>query len=800
MGIVGKWYSRFKTRMGGQAAVTVLGLVGASGAVALSAPIPESIFTFLDRHCIECHDDLESSGDLDFYELDFDLKDKETTRLWTLVHDRIVSGEMPPPEKPRPNKKDADRMLGALAKEITAADRERASVVLRRLNRQEYQNTVRDLFGIDVSIEGLPDDTSTDGFDTVGEGLAVSAEAMQAYLLAAEQVLDAVIGPPDKPNFIRHETNLLDQVDWRGRPQLQQVGKMFRRTDEGLVIFQSGYSPTNLVNFARLRAPAGTYRGSFRVRAIQSDQPVTLRIYGGDTIVNRRERHLVGYWDVPPGEWTTIEFEDRLVEPGGTFQPKLYNTSDIRKGANTYEGPGVEIGDIVIEGPIDEWPPPSRKRLLGDVDPATGTAEQGEAIIRRILPWAFRRPVVEEEVSPYLGILRAGLDEGRSFEEALRLSLKAVLCSPQFLFLDEPGEEAIPGMAFASRLSYFLWSSMPDAELLRLGRSGELNQSEVLRAQVERMLKDPKAKAFTQNFTGQWLDLRDIDFTEPDPQLFPEYDELLRLSIVEETTRFFQEVLDEDLSLLNFIDSDFIFVNERLASHYGIEGVEGQAFRRVSLPAESRRGGVLTQASILKVTANGTNTSPVLRGNWVLENILGTPTSTPPDDVGSVEPDIRGATTLREQLAKHSAMESCASCHDKIDPPGFALESFDPIGGFRERYRTTGEEGDHPGLKRAPFTWAWVKYRLGLPVDSTGHLADGETFTDVREFKELIARDPDQLTRNLTRKLLTYGMGRKVAFADRPAVEEIVGTVREQGYGFRSLVHAVVQHEIFTEP
>jgi hypothetical protein len=707
---------------------------------------------------------------------------------------------MPPAKKPRPDATSSQKIQRLLAESICDAENQRAGVVLRRLNRREYENTVRDLFQTDVQITGLPEDTSTDGFDTVGEGLAVSAEAMQAYLDAADSVLDAVFGEPTKPKFIRHETNLLKQVDWKGRPTDGQFGKMFRVTDDGLVIFQSGYCPTNLVNFARLQAPAGTYRGTMRVRAVQSDKPVTLRIYAGDTIVNRRERHLVGYYDVPPDKWTTIEFVDQLVQDGGTFQPKCYNTKDTRKDADTYPEPGIEIGDIVIEGPIDAWPPPSRAYLFGDVDPETATVKEAKEVIVRILPDAFRRLVTSEEVAPYLKIFQESITAGNQFKEALRVSLKAILCSPEFLFLDEPGGDKIGAYAFASRLAYFLWSSTPDRELLKLAGTGALSDPSVIKIQIERMLGDPKAKAFTKNFTGQWLDLRHINFTEPDANLYPEFDELLRLSMVSETELFFQEILDKDLSLLNFIESGFTYLNGRLASHYGIEGVVGQKFRRVKLPPDSMRGGLLTQASILKVTANGTYTSPVLRGVWVLENILGTPTSPPPDNVGSVEPDTRGATTLRQELAKHREAKSCSACHRKIDPPGFALECFDPIGGFRARYRTMAESGERPGISQAPFTWKWVRFRIGLPVDATGRMSDGEQFTDIRDFKKLLAHDPDQLARNLTVKLLTYATGRKIGFADRIRVEVIVNNSRNQGYGFRSLIHAVAQSELLRKP
>ncbi|WP_145212739.1 DUF1592 domain-containing protein [Planctomycetes bacterium TBK1r] len=779
------------------AMVSGLSITDAAG----RAETPTQWAAFTEAHCVGCHSGESPEGDFSFDRLDFDLSSEETARRWIRVHDRVVAGEMPPADEATPDARESAAFTTALANELVAAESRRSDVVLRRLNRHEYQNTVSDLFQIQVTVNGLPDDSSTGGFDTVGEGLAVSAEAMAAYLEAADQVLDAVFGSSAPPKRIRHETNLLEQVDWRGRPQLEnQIGKMFRRTDDGLVIFQSGYCPTNLVNFARLRAPAGTYRGTMRVRAVQSDQPVTLRIYGGDTIVNRAERHLVGYYDVAPGQWTTIEFTDRLVEDGGTFQPKCYGTRDTRKDADTWPEPGIEIGDIVIEGPLDEWPPPGRVRLLGDLDLESAGRDDAEQILQRLLPLAFRRPVEPTEADAYLDLFSSALADGRSFESALRVSLKAVLCSPDFLFLNEPGTSQISPHALAARLSYFLWSTMPDDELMRLADDGSLRQSDVLAQQVERLLASPKASSFTKNFTGQWLDLREIDFTEPDANLYPEFDELLRISMVQETERFFDEILTNDLSLVNFVDSQFSFLNGRLANHYGIEGVDGQTFRKVQLPPDSPRGGLLTQASVLKVTANGTYTSPVLRGAWILENILGQPTPPPPDNVGSIEPDIRGATTIGEQLAKHRDVQSCAACHRQIDPPGFALECFDPIGGYRDQYRTMSPDAQRPNLKQAPFTYAWVRYRIGLPVDATAQMPDGQTIQSVDDFKRILAANPDQLARNLAGKVMTYALGRKIGFADRRSVEDIVGQARRQNYGFRSLIHAIVQHPTFQKP
>ena len=398
--------------------------------------------------------------------------------------------------------------------------------------------------------------------------------------------------------------------------------------------------------------------------------------------------------------------------------------------------------------------------------------------------------------------MRAKLDEKYSFEQALRIGLKAVLVSPNFLLLRETirpaGPEAslrdvavLDDFSLASRLSYFLWSSMPDEELFQLAGQGKLSRPETLRAQVERMLGDPKAKAFTENFAGQWLGLRDIDATLPDRQLYPEYDDILRSAMIKEVYLFFDEVLKNDLSLTNFVASDFSIINGRLADHYGIPGVAGLEFRKVSLPTDSHRGGVLTMAGILKVTANGTTTSPIVRGAWVLDRILGTPPPKPPANVEAVEPDIRGATTIRNQLARHRQVEACAACHVTIDPPGFALENFDVIGGWRENYRSIGN-GE-------PVTVAGrqMRYKNGPPVEAGDVLPDGRRFRNIDEFKQLLLSDKDQLARALAVKLLTYATGVPPTRADRPKVEAIVESVRGKNYGFRSLLHEVVASEVF---
>jgi hypothetical protein len=333
---------------------------------------------------------------------------------------------------------------------------------------------------------------------------------------------------------------------------------------------------------------------------------------------------------------------------------------------------------------------------------------------------------------------------------------------------------------------------MPDEELLSLAEKGQLHEPDELRRQVERLLRDRKAAAFTENFAGQWLSLRSIDATMPDSMLYPEHDDVLQISMVKEVLLFFDEVLRNDLSLTHFVSSDFSLLNGRLARHYGIPGVNGELeFQKVALPPESHRGGLLTMAAVLKVTANGTTTSPILRGAWVLDRILGTPPPKPTVEVEAIEPDIRGATTIRDQLARHRNDAACASCHVKIDPPGFALENFDVIGGWREHYRSIGDG------KPVVVNGRRVRYLNGPAVDAADVLPDGRRFKNIDEFKQLLLEDKDQLARALCEKLLTYATGAATSAPDRRDVDEIVARVREKNYGFRSLIHEVVQSPIF---
>lgn len=444
-------------------------------------------------------------------------------------------------------------------------------------------------------------------------------------------------------------------------------------------------------------------------------------------------------------------------------------------------------------------PIPEPRHPVFALTPAEPKADAAR-LLTAFLPKACRRPIADDEPAPFIALTHRWLDEGATFEEAMRVGYKAILTSPGFLYhsgsLPQNGP-TLDAHSLASRLSYFLWNSAPDRRLLDLAKAGHLAKPEALRNQVDRLLDDPRSNRFLEHFLGQWLDLHLIDFTEPDSKLYPEHDKLLQWSMLQETHAFFRELIDQDLGVRNLIDSDFVMANWRLARHYGLPNIDSMAVQRVSLPADSVRGGILTQASVLKVTANGTTTSPVVRGVWVSERIMGQPHRPPPPSVPAIEPDIRGATTVREQLEKHRADTNCAACHAHFDPPGMVLESFDVIGGWREIYRALDPEKADLQIKFSPFQELPIQYTDGLPVDPSDHLPDGRTFASIEEFKQLLLADLDDVTTGLTKKLVTYATGAPVQFADRAEIRRIAERAASKDHGLRTLIHEIVQSRLF---
>ncbi len=417
-----------------------------------------------------------------------------------------------------------------------------------------------------------------------------------------------------------------------------------------------------------------------------------------------------------------------------------------------------------------------------------------EKLLRAFLRKAFRRPPTPAEIAEYVAKVKAKLEAGSAFEDAMRVAYREALTSPEFLLLRETLGK-LSDHELAARLSYFLWSSLPDDELSALADAGKISQPAVLRAQTERMLADKRSARFVENFLGQWLNLREIAATQPDKRLYPEFMPWLQEAMLGEARAFFNELLRSDLGVANLVKSDFAFVNEPLAQLYGIEGVRGWDLQRVALPKESPRGGFLTMAAVLKTTANGTTTSPVKRGAFVMDKILGIVPTPPPPGTGSVEPDTRGTTTIREQLAKNKTSAICAGCHMKMDGYGFALESFDVVGEWRDHYRSTSYVG--PEENRKIIHGKKIEYHPGSAVDCTGAMPDGRAFHEVNELRSLLAADPARLARAFASHLVTYATGAEISFADRAAVERIVQKSAAKNFGLRTLLAEVVQSELF---
>ena len=812
------------------AAVT-LGHRALGAAPAISTPDPaffqRTIVPFLEAHCADCHDETTQKGNFRVDTLTPGFTAGDSANRWEKVFDRVASGEMPPKKKARPPQTETALLLDWTGGELRAEGARHYAAdgraQRRRLNRVEYENTLRDLLGADLRVAALlPEDGTAHGFSTVDEALTLSAVQMEKYLEAADHALDAALGGARPlPSKVRRFTYLtVDKSDQFERERSENSKKLAK----SVAIFSSNDTkpPWGIREFS---APApGRYRIRVSANAYQSrGQPVAFRIKTGFYfLLKAATTQLVGYYTVPAGAPTVIEAETYIHAARDSFQILPYGLpgGSVKGGVKQYGGPGLEVHWVEIEGPLDgnQWPPVSRAALLGSVDPAKATEADVHRILRQFAPRAFRRPIAEPDLAPYLALASAQWKKSANFEQAVRAGFKAILVSPRFLMLDSsPGR--LDGYALASRLSYFLWSTMPDAPLLAAASAGELGDPQKLHAQVERMLDHPKARAFTENFTAQWLALNQIDATTPDAQLYPEFDELLQVSMLRETRGFFAELVRKNLSVLSIIDSDWAMLNQRLAEHYKIPApggasvpsgarhvsraaatplVGGLDVQRVALPPGSRRGGLLTQGAVLKVSANGTTTSPVIRGVWLLERVLGAPVPPPPANVAAIEPDIRGATTIREQLDKHRAAEQCAGCHNRIDPAGYALENYDVIGGFRDRYRILREEdaaGTAGGAKQK--NKKEKRFTPGPAVDAADKLPTGEAFRDLEEFKRLLLARPEPIVRGLTEKLLIYSTGHAIEFADRAAVSAIFAEAKQTHYGLRSLIHAVVQSETF---
>jgi len=729
---------------------------------------------------------------------------------------------------------------------------------VRRLTRGEYEHRLRDLLALpalDIR-DKLPEDRDSHGFTKVSKQLEVSRVQLEGWLDAAEAALHVAIAPGVAPVPSRKwrftGTDLFPSLETFG----EREAMFFARDGKHVVIdgktFQAmtpehRRDPT--LEMALFRSATWPYYGYPRGFRAEHDGEYRVRFSG------RAVRQVGDFRLVPAHEPQAMSFRARqpsgpdvsgdVRETGGWIdlmpEPREFETTIRLKKGETFEysplglpvpfirtdggffydfppmppegHPGIAIQWMEVEGPISEsaWPPASHRVLFGDLpikvakkdsplgievvsaDPAKDAAR----LLRRFVDRASSSPVADENLTNYENLVSAELAAGASFAEAMLKAYQAFLCSGHVLFLVEPvGNTTARDLAVAARLSHFLWNTAPDERLRDLAAAGKLRDTAVLRAETDRLIGDPRFERFVEDFTDQWLNLRKLHRDQSDDRLYPEYrkDDYLVDSMGHETRAYFAEVVRENLPVRHLVSSDFTFVNDRLARHYQLPRVSGSAMQRVLLPEESPYGGFLTQAAILKITSNGTTTSPVVRGVWAMERILGNPPPLPPKSVPAIEPDIRGATTVREQLAKHTEVKTCAACHARFDPVGFALENFDIMGAWRDRYRGMEKGEKITGIDRAghPFT-----YFVGPSVDASGELLDGRKFGNVRELKEHLAADPRVLAKNLLQHLTLYATGTPVRFSEREEIEAILDRAREGDYRVRDLIHELVASGIF---
>jgi hypothetical protein len=790
---------------------------------------------FLKTHCIRCHGSETQKSDRRFDTLSETISSASDLDHYQDIVDQLNLQSMPPEDEPQPTDAERAAVVKTLTSRIAAAQAQLTSghghSVLRRLNAWEYRHTIGDLLGLNVEAwnpaEDFPAEVKVKGFDNNGSQLVTSGMLLEQYFAVSEQAIHRATAfgeRPDTKTYSQRSPYYFSGNDYDDLPKLFQTdrfrftpetpytdlyGRHYRGGHIGFLPLARGGLPDSGNYTIRVLAAAvdrthdyGEALGDFR-----NGDPLVLELASVDRrgsvkstgnvsqMISLKRIELTS--EKPQWiEWTgyleagyepEVRFRNGplaakrmirlLTTKGGDheeFKPFVNLDAGEEKAhgvLKAYRGPKLRVWEIQIEGPhLESWPPRGHERLYGDLQIEDLNRETIAQRLHAFAEIAFRRPVASE-LDPIQSLVSAKLDSGVEPLDALQLGFQAILCAPGFLYLDE-GQGPLDDFALASRLSYFLWSSMPDERLQDLAAKGKLRDGATLRAQIDRMLADPKSHRFVRHFIRRWLDLDNIGEMPPSSDFLEYYRDNLDSAMRSETESFFRHILDANLPPREFLTADYSFLNRELAAHYGIDAVEGSALRRVSLQGTTR-SGLLGHALFLTASANGVDTSPVVRGIYVLEKLLGYTPPPPPPNVPEIEPDIRGAKTIREQLAKHRSVATCAECHRKIDPLGFALENFDAIGGWRD------------------------EYGKNLPIDSSGKLPGGETFDTVPEFREQIIRREDQFVRCLTEKLLTYAIGRELEVGDRPAIDSILQDVQRRDRGLRDLVTLVIVSETF---
>ena len=796
-----------------------------------SSEFAKSVQPFFAKNCYTCHNPKLNTGGLNLEAYTSAASLSQDRDKSEKILSKLQAGEMPPKGLPRPSAEELkvvttwiESDLDRLAK--TAPGR----VLARRLNRVEYNNTVRDLLGVGLQpADDFPPDNSAHGFDNVAQALSVSPLLMEKYVATAERMarvavfgenlkgLTKVFLPPLPRRMETYNLNLvpfpayysMTDYDFTGLSQPGSFHTTYRfpRNGEYLIrIAGAGFRPNGSDPGEMTFWLDGKLIETFPVNDVEGtgferrpDHWELRRRFatGPHELVIAFPRQYDGLPAIFGGLNPSNQPFDPCKPPGGsggglaaalklpeeTIPEKIeYRRKAIEiardRASRPPTFPGMSVHEVDITGPLESKQAPSPESLrkvytCGHLDGHHQPACQRK-IISSLANRAFRRPVSPEEVDHLEAISAGAQKRGGFFEEGLSLSIATMLVSPDFLFrIEKDGDSgSADDWEVASRLSYFLWSSMPDDELMRAAGRGTLRKPEVFDAQVRRMLADAKSKALVENFTGQWLEIRRLESAQPDRDRFPDFDEHLRASMLKETQLFFQYVMREDRSILDFIDGRYSFLNERLARHYEIPGVTGTEFRKVDLTGTAR-GGILTQASVLQVSSYGNRTSPVLRGKWILDNILNSPPPPPPANVPSLDEDKVGtAASVRQQMEEHRKNVMCATCHSRMDPLGFGLENYDGVG-------------------------AWRTMDGKFPIDASGVLPDGRTFRGADELKTIVRQQKDAFAGGLTERLLTYALGRGVDRADQPAVKQIVARMAADNYKFSSLLLGVVRSAPF---
>lgn len=789
-------------------------LLATPGWAAAPPGFKEAVEPYLQTHCLRCHGPSEQKADLRLDTLARDFAGGSTTERWIEVITRIGAGEMPPEDQPQPAAEASGRVmewLSARIKEGEAARMaRRAPVTHYRLSREEYSHAVYDLLGVryDTRAPGaFAEDPNWQGIERLGSELSLSPSHVEQYLKAAAEIVDQAF-PDAKPFQVKSHRDAL-AIDWQNgdkRKELDAIGI----TPSIRMLIWPGLQLTYLRPDPGYRQSAGLYRARMQVSGLAPAGGRTPHV----SLYSPELERMIFEADVlaPEAKPVVLEFETFL--PAGKFDIRIENAVPGPSNAPRSGRPGgfvfTKLDDpksrapwqrkmtdddgrplypllifdwIDWEGPLEK---PDDVRKRAGLFPADGaSAEEVRACLARFAERAWRRNVGEGEIRPYAAIVARQRAAHVSFRVAYKTALVGLLASKNFAYIAEgsPGENRrlLNDAELASRLSFFLWSSGPDENLLAAAMGGSLSTPDGLRAQVERMLTDPKIARFTDSFSRQWLQLKRVGAFPPDPKLYPDYDDWLEQSMVLETTHYFAEVFRKNLPLVQFLDSDWIMLNPRLALHYGVEPPASSGFERVAVDQGMHRGGVLTQASVLSLTSDGTRHRPVHRGVWVSQTVFGKTPPPPPPNVSAIEPNPvnEPKATIRQKLAAHKANANCAACHAKIDPLGLAFDNYDAVGRWRVEEIVSTGKGANP------------------TVDASGQLPDGRRYADAAEFKRLLAAKPEVFARAFTSKLAVYALRRSMTLDDEAAIHSIVRQTRNGGYRLRDLIEALIMSELF---